>query len=150
MSTRRFVPAVLLSSAVALAGCQNTREGLEKDAENAAPKIERAAEQTAAVARVAGREAAKAAESAAEAIRKGVGEAAQAGDGAQQTAQIKSALMADASIDSTTIDVDTDGDTRTVTLKGQVRSASEKAAVARIAAAKAPGYTIANRLDVRR
>ena len=51
---------------------------------------------------------------------------ANAGDAAQQTAQIKTALMADASIDSTGIDVDTNGDTRTVTLKGHVSSAAAK------------------------
>ncbi len=75
---------------------------------------------------------------------------ADAGDAAQQTAQIKTALMADEAIDSSDIDVDTDADTKTVTLKGRVRSTAEKTKAASIAAAKAPGYRVTNNLQVGR
>lgn len=140
--------------------CENTREGLEKDAKANAPKVERAAEQTAAATKEVAREVSKAAGPAVAAIREGTAAAAQvarermsgatrAVDAAQQTAQIKAALMADATIDSTTIDIDTVADTRTVVLKGRVRSAAEKASAGRIAAAKAPDFTIDNRLEVR-
>jgi osmotically-inducible protein OsmY len=142
--------ALLLGAAVVLTGCENTREGIGKDAEQAAPKIERAAEQTAQAARQAGREIAAAAGPAVDRMREGARDAAEAGDAARRTAQIKAALMADAGIDSTTIDIDTDGERRTVTLTGYVRSEAEKAAVARIATDKAGGYAISNQLDVRR
>ncbi len=150
---------------IALAGvtvaCENTREGLEKDAKANAPKVERAAEQTAATTREVAREVSKAAAPAVAAIREGTAAAAQvakarmseagrAADAARQTAQIKAELMADASIDSTTIDVDTRADTQTVVLKGHVRSAAEKASAERIAAAKAPGFKVDNQLEVRR
>lgn len=142
-------------------GCENTREGLEKDAKANAPKIERAAEQTAAATKEVAREVSEAAAPAVAAIREGTAAAAQVArqrmsgaarsvDAAQQTAEIKAALMADASIDSTTIDIDTLAQTQTVVLKGQVRSAAERASAGRIAAAKAPGFTIDNRLEVRR
>ena len=162
---------VLLTAALA-AGCEHTREGMERDADNAAQASERAADRTAQEAREAGREASQAAERAAEATREAAGgaaeatregaarageamregtrEAADAGDAAQQTAQIKTALMADSTIDSTTIDVDTNGDTKTVALKGHVRTAAEKTRAAQIAAQKAPGYRIVNSLEVRR
>jgi predicted small secreted protein len=161
MKSRRFVTAgLLLSTALVAAACQNTREGLEKDAEQAAPKIERAAEQSAQAAREAGREVAAAAAPAAQAIKEGAAVAGQAiregaagvargADAAQQGAQIKAALMADATIDSTTIDVETDAATKTVVLNGHVRSAAEKSRAASIAVAKAPGYRLRNNLEVR-
>jgi osmotically-inducible protein OsmY len=58
--------------------------------------------------------------------------------------------MADASIDSTSIDVDTNADTKTVTLRGRVRTAAEKTKAASIAADKAPGYRVTNNLEVGR
>ena len=160
MRVHSGIGAMVMGLAMATAACENTREGLEKDAKANAPKVERAAEQTAAATKEAAREVSQAAAPvveqvregtavAAEAAKKQIGEAARHASAAQQTAQIKAELMADASIDSTTIDVDTFADTRTVMLKGHVRSAAEKASVARIAAAKAPGFTIDNRLEVK-
>ena len=161
MNVRTNVGLAVIAITLMTAACENTREGLEKDAKANAPKVERAAEQTAAATKEVAREVSKAAGPAVEAIREGTAVAAQAAkqgmskatraaDAAQQTGQIKAALMADATIDSTTIDVDTQADTQTVVLKGHVRSAAEKASAGRIAAAKAPGFTIANRLEVRR
>ena len=160
MRVQSGIGAVVVGLALTTAACENTREGLEKDAKANAPKVERAAEQTAAATKEAAREVSQAAAPVVEQIREGSAAAADAAkkelgvvarraDAAQQTAQIKAELMADASIDSTTIDVDTFADTRTVMLKGYVRSAAEKATAARIAGAKAPGFTIDNRLDVR-
>lgn len=153
--------AGLVMAVVLAAGCQNTREGVEQDAANAAAKSEQAAEKSAEAAREAGREVSEAAGQAAEATKDAAGHAAEAtrdaaasvgavGDAAQQTAQIKSALVADASIDASSIDVDTEASTKTVTLTGTVRSTAEKATAARIAADKAPGYRVANNLEVRR
>ena len=62
MQAGTLVAAVFVASA-----CQNTREGLEKDAEQAAPKVERAAERSAQAAR----EVAAAAAPAAAAIKDG-------------------------------------------------------------------------------
>jgi len=160
MNVRTNVGLAVMTMAVMTAACENTREGLEKDAKANAPKVERAAEQTAAATKEVAREVSKAAEPAVEALREGTAAAAQAAkesmsgatraaDAAQQTVQIKTALMADATIDSTTIDVDTRADTQTVILKGHVRSAAEKASAGRVAAAKAPGFKIDNRLEVR-
>jgi osmotically-inducible protein OsmY len=167
-----MIGTTLMMATMLVSGCEHTREGAQKDAENAAAKSERAAEQSAEAAREAGRDAAAAADRAGDATRDAAGKAADAtrdaagsaanatrdaaagvanaGDAAQQTAQIKATLVADASIDASRIDVDTDASTKTVTLKGLVRSAAEKATAARIAAEKAPGYRVANNLEVRR
>ena len=68
--------------------------------------------------------------------------------GAKQTFDVKAALTADTSIDASHIDVDTNGDTRTVTLKGTVPTAAQKAGAERIAREKAEGYTVVNQLTV--
>jgi len=78
-----------------------------------------------------------------------VDDAAQAAGAAAQTAKVKAALVADSKVTSAGIDVDTDGATKTITLKGHVPSAAQKAAAERIAVEKASaGYTVRNELVV--
>ena len=152
---------VLMAATLTAGACSNTRDGAARDAEIAAQKSEQAAERSAETAREAGREAGAVAGDIGAEAREGMSEAGQAaragaagvaatGDAAQQTAQIKTALMADATIDSTDINVDTVASTKTVVLKGRVRTAAEKTRAARIAADKAPGYQVTNNLEVRR
>jgi osmotically-inducible protein OsmY len=100
--------------------CENTADGVRQDAAIAAEKTEQAAEQTGTA----------------------VGAAA-------KTAEVKAALIADSRVDADFIDVDTDGDRKTVTLKGTVRTEEEKAVAAVIAAEKAGAdYTIVNSLGI--
>ena len=63
--------------------------------------------------------------------------------------QIKTALIDADNLDAGGIDVDTDGATKTVTLKGHVPTAAQKAAAERIAKEKAPDYAVRNMLEVR-
>ena len=74
---------------------------------------------------------------------------ASAMDAAAQTLQIKTALIADKTVDADGINVDTDGKTMTVTLKGHVPTAAQKAAAERIAKNKAPEYKVMNLLAVK-
>jgi osmotically-inducible protein OsmY len=67
---------------------------------------------------------------------------------AKQTVDVKAALMADQGIDSSHVDVSTDADTKTLTLKGTVPSAAQRAAVGKLAKDKAEGYNVSNRLTV--
>ncbi len=162
--------ALALSTALTV-GCSNTADGARKDAEIAAEEARRASERAAEATSEAGREAAAAAEAGAEravdATRRAGEDAARATEGAveatgeamnragakadaaQQTADIKSALMADTTVDSTRIDVDTNADTMTVTLNGSVPTAAQKTRAEQIAREKATGYKIVNRLSVR-
>src|SRR4051812_16895953 len=163
------LPAALLAASL-FAACSNTAKGIQEDsAQNAAKAKEESAEAAAASQRAAAdakatagyaaEETKEAAGKASDATRQGAEKAAEAtndaahntanaADGAQQTMQIKSALMADKSVDASNIDVDTNGMTKTVTLKGHVPSAAQKASAERIAKGKAPGYAIVNNLII--
>jgi osmotically-inducible protein OsmY len=163
------LPAALLAASL-FGACSNTAKGIEEDsAQNAAKAKDASAEAAAASERAtadakatagyAAQETKEAAGNAAEATRQGAEKTAEAtndaahntanaADGAQQTMQIKSALMADKSVDASDIDVDTNGMTKTVTLKGHVATAAQKAAAERIAKGKAPGYTVVNNLVI--
>jgi osmotically-inducible protein OsmY len=65
-----------------------------------------------------------------------------------QTLEVKTALLAAKGIDASHIDVDTDAGTKTVTLKGSVPTADQRAAAERVARDKANGYTVRNLLTV--
>ena len=66
----------------------------------------------------------------------------------KQTVDIKAALMAAKGIDASHIDVNTDADTKTVTLEGTVPTAAQKTAAESVARDKAKGYRIRNLLTV--
>ena len=125
-----------------------------------------AGQETAQAARATGDAVASAAHDAADSVKRAandpsvkdaeqraknaVNETADAASAAAQTAKVKGALVADSSVEARAIDVDTDARTKTITLKGHVRSAAQKTAAGRIATEKAStGYTVRNELDIR-
>jgi hyperosmotically inducible periplasmic protein len=154
------LPAALLSASL-FAACQNTARGVEEDTERntAAAKQEaseakqESREATAGVKEEA-REAGNAAERAGDRVAQETKDATRSVgatlDAAAQTMQIKTALIDADNLDAGSIDVDTNGDTKTVTLKGHVPTAAQKAAAERIAKDKAPDYRVVNMLEVRR
>jgi hyperosmotically inducible periplasmic protein len=137
MSLKNGYLAIALLSGLSLAACSNTAAGVEKDAEAAAEKAKPAAEG----AKEAGREVAADTKEAAR-------EAGAATAAAIETIDVKSALMADRTVDASHINVDTFHETKTVVLKGSVKTATQRDEAARIAAAEAPGYRIDNQLTV--
>jgi len=160
--------AVLAAAACAgLAGCDNTAQGVKEDAKENEAKAREESQDAAAAGREAGAEVKEAGREAGEAIKEAgrdVGDAAEkAGDAVagaakdagaavhagKQTLDVKTALMADSAIDASRIDVDTDENTKTVTLKGSVPNAAQKASAERIAKDKAEGYKVRNLLVVR-
>ena len=177
MLNRKMLAVAVAAACVAAAGCENTAQGVKEDArENKAAAEQQAAETKAATAderaavkedahdagaamkegahnvgdamKDAGHEVGKAANKAGDAIAGGAKDAGNAVAGGSQTLDIKTALMADKAVDASHIDVDTDGATKTVTLKGRVPSAAQKAAAERIARAHANGYKVRNTLTV--
>ncbi len=68
--------------------------------------------------------------------------------GGLETIDVKTAIIADKTIDSGAIDVDTFQDKKVVVLRGSVPSAEQKARAEQIARDNAKGYTIENRLAV--
>lgn len=65
-----------------------------------------------------------------------------------ETIDVKTALLSDATLDASRIDVDTYGDRKLVVLRGSVPTAAQKEEAGRIARQEAPGYRIDNQLTV--
>jgi len=141
MSFKNGFLAIALMSGLSLVACSNTAAGAKKDAEINADK-------TAAAAEEAKDKAKPAAEAAAAETKDAARDAAGAIKGAVETIDVKSALMADRTVDASHINVDTFHETKTVVLKGSVKTATQRDEAARIAAAEAPGYRIDNQLTV--
>ena len=157
------LPAALLSASL-FAACQNTARGVEQDAERnvgearqeareANAEIRQEAREANAEMKQEGREAGNAAERAGDRVAQETKEGARSVgatlDAAAQTMQIKTALIDADNLDANDIDVDTNASTRTVTLRGHVATASQKAAAERIAKEKAPDYRVVNSLVVK-
>jgi len=120
----RLQSLALVLAIGAAAACENTAAGIKQDAKVAAES----------------EAAAKAKDTAAK-----TGAAVGA---AFETAEIKTALLADKSIDASAVNVDTFAETKTVVLRGSVPTAAQRDQVERIAVAKAPGYRVENKLAV--
>jgi osmotically-inducible protein OsmY len=147
------LPAALLSVSL-FAACQNTARGVEQDTEkNTAAAREDARDANAEMKQEA-REAGQAMERAGDRVAQETKDATHSVgatlDAAAQTMQIKTALIDADNLDANDINVDTDAATKTVTLKGHVPTAAQKAAAERIAKEKAPDYTVANLLEIRK
>jgi osmotically-inducible protein OsmY len=164
------LPAALLAASL-FGACSNTAKGVEQDTEQNAAKakvatadataataratqdtklgVEHAAEATKDAAADAVQATKNGAERAAEATKDAASQTGKALDGAAQTMVIKSALIADKSVEAVNINVDTDGTMKVVTLKGTVPSPAQKTAAGRIAKEKAPDYKIVNNLVVK-
>ena len=130
MSLKNVYLAVALMSSLSLAACSNTAAGLKQDADENTDKAATAADRAEDKAGPAARDAGGAVSAAIETI------------------DVKSALMADRTVDASHINVDTFHETKTVVLKGSVKNATERDEAARIAAAEAPSYRIDNQLTV--
>ncbi|MDP3719914.1 MAG: BON domain-containing protein [Acidobacteriota bacterium] len=141
MSLKNGYLAVALISGFALAGCSNTAAGVEKDAERNADAAAAATADTRAGAADAARDASAA-------TRDAAANAGGAIAAAIETIDVKSALMADRTVDASHINVDTFHETKSVVLKGSVKTATQRDEAARIAAAEAPGYRVDNQLTV--
>jgi osmotically-inducible protein OsmY len=68
--------------------------------------------------------------------------------GAVETLDVKTAIIADKTVDSGAIDVDTFQDKKLVVLRGSVPTEAQKAKAEQIARSNATGYTVENRLAV--
>ena len=139
MNKLTVLPALLLAATTmaVTTACDNTRAGAARDTEVAAEQ-----------ARQAGREAEPAVRDAGDAIADGAAAVKDAADSSTTTAQVKSALIAEAAVDASNINVDTDTARQTVTLRGSVPTTAQKAAAERIARDKAEGFVVVNELKI--
>jgi phage-related tail fiber protein len=148
MKVKNAYLAVALMSGLSLAACSNTAAGAKKDAEINSEKAATAADNAGDKAAAAGDKAAAEARDATAETKAAAKDATGAVKGAIETLDVKSALMADRTVDASHINVDTFHDTKTVVLKGSVKTATQRDEAARIAAAEAPSYRIDNQLLV--
>ena len=148
MSLKNAYLAIALLSGLSLAACSNTAAGAKKDAEINADKAAVAADKAEDKAQAAGEKAAAEGKEAAAETKEATRDATGAVKAAIETIDVKSALMADRTVDASHINVDTFHETKTVVLKGSVKTATQRDEAARIAAAEAPGYRIDNQLTV--
>lgn len=117
----KTIQNVAMIAALAMFAACNTAEGVKKDADVAAEETAEAAATTGA-----------------------------AMDGAMQTGEVKSAIMADTRVDAGDINVDTDEAKKTVTLNGTVKTEAERVLAGEVAVSKAVGYTVVNNLTVKK
>lgn len=139
-----WMGAVLVAAATS-AACNDRAE---READAAAREAGSAAERAADAAREAGRDAADAAVDATRAAGDAIMEGGRAAEAAVETMDVKTALMADTRVDAADINVDTDHTTKTVTLKGRVPTAEQKAIAEQVAKDQAVGYQVRNELIV--
>jgi predicted small secreted protein len=157
MLNKKMLAVLAAVACAGLAGCDNTAQGVKEDARENEATAREESEEAAAAGREAGgelkeagRELGDAAEKAGDKVAEAAKDAGAVAHAAKQTLDVKTALMADRAIDASRIDVDTDDKTKTVTLKGSVPNAAQKASAERIARDKAEGYKIRNMLTVAR
>lgn len=77
-----------------------------------------------------------------------VAEGGRAADAAVETMDVKMALTSDSRVDASDINVDTSHETKTVTLKGRVKTDTERTLAGEIATKRAVGYRVVNDLVV--
>ena len=140
--------AIALMSGLSLVACSNTAAGAKKDAEINKDKAEAATAEAKDKADAAAEKAAAEGKEAAADTKEAARDATGAVKAAIETIDVKSALMADRTVDASHINVDTFHETKTVVLKGSVKTATQRDEAARIAAAEAPGYRIDNQLKI--
>ena len=140
--------AIALMSGLSLAACSNTAAGAKKDAEINADKAATAADKAEDKAQTAAEKAAAEGREASAESKEAARDATGALKAAVETIDVKTALMADRTVDASHINVDTFHETKTIVLKGSVKTATQRDEAARIAAAEAPSYRIDNQLTV--
>ncbi len=138
-----------LSIAVFIAGCSpDARQDLGEAGAKVGSATEKSAQATEDAAKKTGQDIKVGAENAGEAVKGGIQNAADAtkegarmageavggiGDKLELTPKIKAALIADKSIDASTLNVDTIAESKMVVIKGIVPSAETKSRVTRVA-----------------
>jgi len=148
MSLKNGYLAIALMSGLSVVACSNTAAGVKEDADANADKAATAADKAGDKVDPAVDRTQDAGRDVAADIKGAARDAGSAAAAAIETIDVKSALMADRTVDASHINVDTFHETKTVVLKGSVKSATQRDEAARIAAAEATGYRIDNQLTV--
>lgn len=153
MSIKIHLAALAAIMTLGVAGCKSTAEGVAEDTKNNTEAVGKAAEKAGdtieAGAKEVGHEikdeaqdAQKAINNATEPVREGV-------NNADITFNVQTALSNASDLKDANIDVDTDSDAKTITLKGTVASEDAKKKATTLAQAAAPkDFKVTNNLTV--
>ena len=148
-SIHAFILGCVAALAIAgAAACDKTAEGIKRDAKQAEEQTRDERAEAKATARELGNDAAKAANRVADSAAEAGEELAERASAIKETIDVKTALMADPSVDATRIDVDTDYRTRAITLNGYVPTHTERDMAEVIARGHAEGWKIVNNIAV--
>jgi osmotically-inducible protein OsmY len=149
-SIHAFILGCVAALAVAGASaCDKTAQGVKQDAAQVEAETRDERAQAKEAVKDIGNDAVKAAGRVADSAAQAGEEIAERASAIKETVDVKTALMADPSVDATRIDVDTDYRTRTVTLGGYVPTNTERDMAEVIARGHAEGYKIVNNIQVR-
>lgn len=148
MAAYKFVHLALAGVLATGIACTQETEA-EREAERMEEQAERAGDRAEDAADRAGDRAENAAERAGNATAGAAQGAVDGVKGAVETADVKMALTTDDTVDASDIDVDSNHETRVVTLKGFVSSAAQRERAETIAKREAEGYQVVNQLVVR-
>lgn len=151
--THFSIHAFILGCIAALAiggasACENTARGVKQDAQQTEAQTRDERAEAKETARELGNDAAKAASRVADSAAAAGEELAERASAIKEAIDVKTALMADPSVDATRIDVDTDYRTRTVTLNGYVPTHTERDMAEVVARGHAEGWKIVNNISV--
>lgn len=148
-SINAFLLALIAAGSIGLVtACENTARGLKQDAANAEAETRDDRAQARDAAKDIANDAAQAARTVGTMAADAGEEVAERAGAFKEKVDVKSALMADPSVDASRISVNADYRTRTITLSGFVPTTGERDRAAAIAKDKAAGYTIVNNIGV--
>jgi osmotically-inducible protein OsmY len=148
-SINAFILTLIVFGAIGLStACENTARGLKQDTAEAEAETRDERAQAAAAAKEVAADAAKVGRAVGAMAADAGEELAEKAGAVAENIDVKAALMADASVDASRIDVDVNSWKKTVTLNGYVPTAGERQKAEAIAKAKASGYTVVNNIAV--
>lgn len=148
-SITAFIMALIAFVAIAITtACENTARGLKQDAAEAEADTRDERAQAAAAAREVANDAVQAGRAVGAMAADAGEELAERAGAAGENIDVKTALMADPSVDASRIDVDVNSWSKTVTLQGTVPTDGERQKAEAIAKTHAEGYTIQNQITV--
>lgn len=148
-SINAFILAIIASLAIAITtACENTARGVKQDSAEAEAQTRDERAQATAAAKEVANDAVKTGRAVGAMAAEAGEELAEKAGALAENVDVKAALMADASVDASRIDVDVNSYSKTVTLSGYVSTAGEREKAEAISKARASGYTVVNKIAV--
>ena len=148
-SINAFLLALIAALSIGLvAACENTARGIKQDTAEAEANTRDERAQAKDAAKDVANDAAQAARTVGSMAADAGEEVAERAGALKERVDVKSALMADPSVDASRISVNVDYKTRTITLNGYVPTAGERERAEAVAKHTAAGYNVVNTIGV--